>query len=79
MTNLTYIKSIAEDHDRIYFNEFLYFQKELQAKWLHEPIGQRLTRSTIKFSKQIIFSEIVFKSDEITYEETFEFKNRYTK
>ena len=79
MTNINYIKSVAEDHDRIYFNEFLYFQKELQVELLHEPIGQRLTRSTIKFFRQIIFSEIIFKSDEITYDETFEFKNRYTK
>ena len=79
MTNINYIKSVAEDHDRIYFNKFLYFQKELQLKLLYEPIGQRLTLSTIKFFRQIIFSEIIFKSDEITYEETFEFENRYTK
>jgi len=79
MTNINYIKSIAEDHDRIYFNEFLYFQKELQLKALRELIEYRLIRSTITCFKQIIFSEIVFKSDEITYEETLDFRNRYDK
>ena len=79
MTNINYIKSIAEDHDRIYFKEFLYFQKELQIKLLREPIEQRLIRSTIKIFKQIIFSEIIFKSDEINYEETLEFRFRYDK